>query len=245
MLALILFLLWHPALSVATLRPQQNVVAVLVDDSRSMGITDAGGTREAAAKRVLDSGLLKSLSERFQVRIYKFGKRTGAGAENRTVERVRAGHAHRRHAGPSAGGIVVAAAGRHRAAQRRGGQRRRHRLDTLAALRKQRIPVHTIGFGREHPNRDVEITDAVLPARALPQSRLTATVTFSSFGFSGSRAKLSVRDNGKVLASQEVTLPSDGRLQTESLVFNGGDAGPKTFEIGIDPLPARRTPTTM
>ena len=35
---LILFLLWHPALSIATLRPQQNVVAVLVDDSRSMGI---------------------------------------------------------------------------------------------------------------------------------------------------------------------------------------------------------------
>ena len=56
MIALILFLLWHPALSVATLRPQQNVVAVLVDDSRSMAIQeDAGGTREAAAKAVLDA----------------------------------------------------------------------------------------------------------------------------------------------------------------------------------------------
>ena len=33
LIALILFLLWHPALSVATLRPQQNVIAVLLDDS--------------------------------------------------------------------------------------------------------------------------------------------------------------------------------------------------------------------
>src|ERR1051325_7802243 len=74
MVALILFLLWHPALSVATLRPQQNVVAVLVDDSRSMSIADASGTRESAAKAVLDGGLVKSLSDRFQVRIYKFGK---------------------------------------------------------------------------------------------------------------------------------------------------------------------------
>src|ERR1041384_7552830 len=49
MVAIILFLLWHPALSVATLRPQQNVVAVLVDDSRSMSIDDNSGTREAAA----------------------------------------------------------------------------------------------------------------------------------------------------------------------------------------------------
>src|SRR5438132_8036338 len=74
LIALILFLLWHPALSVATLRPQQNVVAVLVDDSRSMSIKDSGGTREAAAQQALDSGMLKSLGEKFQVRLYKFGK---------------------------------------------------------------------------------------------------------------------------------------------------------------------------
>src|SRR6266850_1482788 len=74
LVALILFLLWHPALSVATLRPQQNVVAVLVDDSRSMSINDVSGTREAAAQAALNAGMLKGLSDRFQVRLYKFGK---------------------------------------------------------------------------------------------------------------------------------------------------------------------------
>src|ERR1035438_10783231 len=74
LIALILFLLWHPALSIATLRPQQNVVAVLVDDSRSMAINDAGGTREAAAQATLNAGMLKGLSDRFQVRLYKFGR---------------------------------------------------------------------------------------------------------------------------------------------------------------------------
>src|SRR5499427_5023975 len=74
LIALILFLLWHPALSIATLRPQQNVVAVLVDDSRSMSINDSSGTREAAAQAALNAGMLKGLSDRFQVRLYKFGK---------------------------------------------------------------------------------------------------------------------------------------------------------------------------
>ena len=74
LIALILFLLWHPALSIATLRPQQNVVAVLVDDSRSMSIGDSSGTREAAAQSTLNSGMLKGLSDRFQVRLYKFGR---------------------------------------------------------------------------------------------------------------------------------------------------------------------------
>ena len=237
MLALILFLLWHPALSVATLRPQQNVVAVLVDDSRSMGIADAGGTREAAARRALDGGLLKSLGSHFQVRLYKFGKEPQrvekTDALDASEPATRIGDTLERVMAESSslplGAIVLLSDG----ADNAGGIG----PDTLAALRKQRIPVHTIGLGREHPDRDVEITDAVLPARALPQSRLTATVTFSSYGFSGSRARLSVRDNGKVLASRDVTLASDGRLRTESLVFNCGDAGPKTFSIGIDPLP--------
>src|SRR5580658_4725008 len=37
---LILVLLWQPAITVAELRPQQNIIAVLVDDSHSMGISD-------------------------------------------------------------------------------------------------------------------------------------------------------------------------------------------------------------
>src|ERR1700720_2127003 len=47
--ALVLLLLWQPAILVAELRPQQNIIAVVVDDSRSMSIADAGAgaTREA------------------------------------------------------------------------------------------------------------------------------------------------------------------------------------------------------
>src|SRR5678815_3738496 len=33
---LLLLMLWQPALSISTLKPQQNIVAVVVDDSRSM-----------------------------------------------------------------------------------------------------------------------------------------------------------------------------------------------------------------
>lgn len=238
LIALLLFLLWHPALSVATLRPQQNVVAVLVDDSRSMSITDESGTRLAREESVLNGGLLKSLGERFQVRLYKFGsdlQRIGiqkplpvSGAEpatriGNTLERVLA-----ESSSLPLGAIVLLSDG----ADNSGGIDR----DTIEAIRRQRIPVHTVGFGREHPQRDVEITDAVLPARALPQSRLTAVVTLQSYGLSGTKARLSVRDAGKVLAAQDVTLKADGALQSESITFNVGAADQKTLEIGIDPI---------
>jgi len=42
LLAVLLVMLWQPAVSVAALREQQNIVAVVVDSSRSMALRDAG-----------------------------------------------------------------------------------------------------------------------------------------------------------------------------------------------------------
>src|SRR5579863_9222655 len=70
--ALLLFMLWRPALSVATLKPQQNIVAVVVDDSGSMATADEGGsTRKERAGSVLNGGLVEDLKGKFQVRLYR------------------------------------------------------------------------------------------------------------------------------------------------------------------------------
>jgi hypothetical protein len=242
MVALLLFLLWHPALSIATLRPQQNVVAVLVDNSRSMSLADSSGTRMANAQSVLNSGLVKSLGEKFQVRLYKFGaeperipsadQAKGDAPASRisdSLERVLA-----ESSSLPLGAIVLLSDG----ADNSGGISR----ETIAALRRARIPIHTIGFGREHPEHDVELEDAVVPVRALPNSSLSAQVTLRSYGFSGSKARITVKDGAKTLASQDVALHSDGGLQTESIAFNPGTAGPKTLDIGVEPLSGEENP---
>src|SRR5690349_17197490 len=69
--ALILFLIWHPALSVSMLKRQQNIVAVVIDDSTSMTTNDENSTRKEAAVKILEGGLLKTLQEKFQVRLYR------------------------------------------------------------------------------------------------------------------------------------------------------------------------------
>src|SRR5215469_17448947 len=73
-IALVLLLLWQPAITVAALTSQQNIIAVVIDDSRSMAIADSNGkTREAAALAVLQNGVLSGLQKRFQTRIYRLG----------------------------------------------------------------------------------------------------------------------------------------------------------------------------
>ena len=48
-------------------------------------------------------------------------------------------------------------------------------LETVSEIRRQRIPIHTIGFGKEQAAHDVEISDvqgprALFPIHASPRS---------------------------------------------------------------------------
>ena len=81
------------------------------------------------------------------------------------------------------------------------------------------------------------MSDVQIPARALPDSRLAAQVSFHQQGFKGQKAKITLRDGKKILARKEVTLKDDGVEQTESVPFNPGAAAVHIIEVAIDPLP--------
>ena len=206
LVAVLLLMLWHPALSIATLRAQQNIVAVLVDDSASMAHPDeaGGATRREAAVQVLNSGLLKSLQDRFQVRLYRL---TDHLERFDKLEQLTSS-APATHIGDGLKQVVADAASlpigavllMSDGADNSGGVD----LETIAEIRRQRIPIHTIGFGKEKPGKDVEITDAQLPARALPDSRLGAVVSFHQHGYTGQKATITLREKQKVLAQQQV-----------------------------------------
>src|SRR5579862_353525 len=235
--SLLLFLLWHPAISIATLRPQQNIVSVLIDDFRSMSIKDADGkSRLEQATSGLNSGVLDALKKRFQVRLYRFGKDaeriektdklTGAAAATRLGDSINEALAD--SSTLPLGAIVLLSDG----ADNSGGVDR----ETIAQIRQRQIPIHTVGFGKEKVDRDVEISDVALPARTLADARLAADVTLRSFGYAGQKAKLTVRDGAKVLATKEVKIKGEGTPQIEQVQFNAGLAGAKSFQFSVDPM---------
>ena len=237
LIALILLLLWHPALSVATLRPQQNVVTVLFDHSRSMGLTDQGSTtRLAQAQKLWQNSLSGPLTSRFQVRAYEFGKQLERVADPAKIQpdspATHIGDTLNQIANEASnlpvGAVVLLTDGSDNA----GGVD----AETIAHIRQARVPIYTVGFGRETPLNDIELTDASLPMRSLAQSRLSAQVTFRQYGFTGRKTHVTVRDAGKVVSSEEVTLAADGVAQTENIVFNAGAAGPRAVQITVDPV---------
>jgi uncharacterized membrane protein len=237
---LVLLLLWQPAITVAELSSQQNMIAVLVDDSRSMAIADSGSdrktAREAAAVKALNDGILAGLQRRFQTRVYRLDGGLSRIAKIEEVQPAGAAthinDALKQLVAETAdlplGAIVLLSDG----AENRGGID----LDTISALRNRRLPVHTIGFGREHADHDVEMDDVSVAPRVMADSRMKATVNFHQYGYAGKTTVLAVRDGDKLLTSKEVTLGEDGTIQAETVFFDAGAASVKRIQFSLNSL---------
>jgi uncharacterized membrane protein len=243
--AVLLVLLWQPAITVAELKRHQNVIAVLVDDSRSMAISEDGFSRQAQAVNALQNGVLASLNRSFQTRLYRVDSVPARIDSLKdlapTASSTRLADSLKQLSDETSdlpiGAVVLLSDG----ADNAGGIS----ADAISALRARHIPVHTVGFGRERAAHDVELDDAVVAPRALAESRIAAKITLHQRGYAGSKINLTVRatvgsdsaGQAKILASRSITLAPDGNQQTETLMFDIGGAGARTLQIAADVLP--------
>jgi uncharacterized membrane protein len=240
MAAMLLVLLWQPAITVSELKPQQNIIALLIDDSRSMAINEDGVTRQAQAVNALQNGVLADLNRSFQTRLYRVDDVPARIESLKDLQAnspsTRIGDSLRQLSEETSdlpiGAVVLLSDGADNAQS--------ISADAISSLRARHIPVHTVGFGRERTAHDVELDDAVIAPRALAGSRLAAKITFHQRGYPGAKVNLTVRDTSaaqpKVLASRAVNLGPNGNQQTETLMFDVGPAGAKTLQIAAAPL---------
>ena len=247
LIATVLVLLWQPAITVAELASQQNVIAVVLDDSRSMAIADSGSDgktpREAVAQKALEDGVLAGLQKKFQTRLYRLDTRVAQAAALKDIQPAApATHLNdslRQLANDTSdlpiGAVVLLSDGSDNSGDLA--------LETIRALRNRRLPVHTVGFGKEQLAHDVELSDVSVATRAMADSRIPATVTFHQRGYAGSKALLLVRDGDRTVGSREITFNSEGASQVETVFFSAGGAGVKNLHFLLGPLPGEENLT--
>ena len=235
MVAVILTLLWRPALSTQILRAQENSVALLLDTSASMSYGDGEASRLQQAVAALDDGALDDLADLFELRLYAF---SGASESIEALTDVPApGDATRigsalvdvlREARSSALGAVVLISD---------GADNSGELDAarLAEMAGYGVPVHTVGVGRESIPEDIELESVALSDQVMPGSRISAQISIR-YAEPG-EARLRVYDGDAVMASEAVTLPEGAGITTRWVEFDIGDAGVKDLRFSLDPLP--------
>jgi len=242
LVALILLLLWQPAMIVGELSSRQNIIAVVIDGSRSMGIADSDGkTREAAAIAALNGGVWAGLKDRFQIRVYRLGgglTQVSAPDEIAPVDTAtHIGQGLEQLAKETrdlpVGAVLLLSDGSQNSV---GIGSSGIGADALQALRERRLPVHTIGFGKPEHAHDVEIEDVSVAAGAVINARIATAVTLVQRGYAGRQATLSIRDGDKTLVERQIALAPDGQLQTEPLFFPAGSAGAKSLTFAVEPL---------
>ena len=238
-IAIVLGCLLRPMLVLSTALAQRNVLAVLLDDSRSMRLADVdGATRLSAMQRTFgdSSALLRGLSQRFAVRVFRFaadatpvaGASTLTASGGRTDLAAALDAVRDELAGMPLAGIVVATDGADN-----GGS------DLTAAMRaveSRRVPVHTVGIGQERFTRDLAVAEVAVPTSVLAGSTVLLDAVIGVRGAAGERAMVSVEANGRIVSSDEVRIPDRGDMVRTRLRVPPLPPGTYQLSVRVRPI---------
>ncbi len=241
--AVVALAVMQPALVLTSVAPQRNFLAVLVDDSRSMTIEDRDGTSRAEkAGRLLDpeGALVAELAERFAVRYFRFSaeaQRAGGLEElafsgSRTRIGAAVSHAMEQMQGVPLSGLVLVSDG--------GDNSDEEMAAALLPLRAAAVPVFAVGLGDEQVEADVEVVRADAPQQALAGSSLLVNVQIAAHGYAGRTVAVVAEDMGRIVATEEVALPRDGRPLVAPLAIELETPGARELAFRVVPLPGER-----
>lgn len=229
--------LFRPMLLLSAAVPQRNYVGVLIDDSRSMRIADRDGKpRSDWVEHAFggpDSALLKSLRQKFIVRLFRFS------SSAQRVDSVRAigfdgGETHLGDAieqarqeldGVPLSGLVVLSDG--------ADNSRAPIADELLALRSRSVPVFAVGLGADKFEKDIEIRRVEASHSVLKGGALVADLLVRQRGFAGKKVPLIVEDGGRIVSRDSIALPADGDVAPVRVSVVAQEAGPRTFTFRI------------
>jgi uncharacterized membrane protein len=239
LVGLLAFCLLRPSLVLKGAVPQQNFLGILLDDSRSMTIADRDG--QTRTQFIQDqfgqpiSPLLDALSKKFVLRFFRFSsavdRMKSPGELQYGGSATRVGPALERARDELAGlplaGLVLVSDGADTSDATL--------EESLASLKARSVPVFPVGVGRDHFERDIQVTRVETPRSTLKGTTLAVDVVISHTGYAGVTVPLTVEDEGRIAATQEVTLPSTGDSTTVRVTFTASDAGARLFRFHVKP----------
>ena len=202
-------------------------IAVLLDTSQSMGQPDGPGkpTRLEQAKKLLIEGtnpLLKSLNERFNVRLY------GVGESLRAIEVKELGDVEARGMKGNLNEILKEISGK----------------NALALLLSDgnlewnegpstNLPLLTIPLGNPEAYKDILIKSVKTPSLAFKGREVIIDVTIKSYGYTGLTLPVLLKEGGKLLSAKNVRINASPGEGTASLSFIPDEVGQKNLSLSI------------
>jgi uncharacterized membrane protein len=237
--ALLTLALFKPVLTVTNTVSQRNVVAVLLDDSISMGVADQNGATRAAfmaeAFHPERGEVTKAIARRFEPRFFKFSSDATALAADETMtftgshtDLGRALDGVREGVDPtSLAALVIVSDGAVTRATPLG--------EKLSPWRAADVPITTVAVGQSLFPRDLEVSAVNMARRTLKDSDIVADVVVTHRGFGDATVKLLIEENGELVHVEEVALAAGQPARTVRARFTAREAGLRRMRFHITP----------
>ncbi|HET9477758.1 MAG TPA: glutamine amidotransferase [Pyrinomonadaceae bacterium] len=248
LLTMMIVLLLRPVVVVSSVIPRSSYVAVLVDDSLSMKLSDVAGgaTRLDTVKQALlnttagQTSFLNRLDQKFKTNLYGFsgvlsrlkdgndlfgeGRTSNlAGALEETIKR---------SSGMPLSAIVLATDGASNVPS--------DITSTLRELRARDIPVFAIGVGATSKSLDAELTRVNMPRRVLVGSRVNIEAFVGLSGYETTKVLLGVREDGRAIKTEQFDLRGND-TQAINLEITPTTPGLHRYTVEITPLDGELT----
>jgi uncharacterized membrane protein len=228
-LTLIISVALNPSLWTRKEQKVPQSLAILLDTSQSMDLPVASGkgSRLDEAKKILLEGstpLLKSLTERFNIKLYGLGESLRSlGGED--LVGLKAG----RKEGDLAE-AVESLAEKHSMALLFSDGNLKWKGDPL-----KRLPLVAVPLGDTKGYKDILIKAVQAPAMAFRGREVVMDVTLKGYGYKGLTFPVHLKDGGKLITAKNVSFNDPFAEVTIPLIFTPEELGPHNLSIGIPP----------
>jgi len=238
MLVLVLFVMWQPALVNERLLPGENAVAILLDTSASMAVTDGDSTRMQQARALLTPEALAELASAYQIQNFAFAETAQEldsfaelpppGTTSKLGQSIL--QALRQATSASLGAVIVISDGADNS-----GVIAQNELSDIIGFG---VPVHTVGIGRETIPEDLELEEVQLPSKALAGTTLSARVTIRHD--QGGIARVKVYNGNTFLSTAEIELAPDQTTTMAFIDIEVPEPGQLDLRFELDPINGER-----
>ncbi len=232
-LFVVFLLLFEPVLRRITGTDEEPVVAVVLDDSRSLTVAPAGGPAPAA--RLADA--LPDLPR--DARYYAFaaesarlderpeslgndGERTDIAGALQRVDRELGGRNLR--------AVLLLSDGRFTTGR-----------NPVWVAARYPVPVYTSVVGDSVAVRDVRVSDILTNEIAYVGSELPVRIAVQATGFAGKSATISLTDGSRTLATSQIVLPADGGEVAVDLAVTPASPGVRRYVAQVSPQEGEAT----
>lgn len=239
-LALLLLLLFEPFVRLLFTTTEPPVLAVLVDNSRSMQLVDRTGDRAAQLRRLVSGDVIQRHASNAELQWYAFGYRLrpldpslkdsialdedvtdissalrslGQEKERRNIQ-----------------GVLLLTDGSYNL-----GQNPVHEAQQLG------IPIFTVGIGDSSEQKDVLVSKVVANELVYSQTSSPVDVTIKSTGYDGERVEVILLDGARELDRKTITLGAGTREYPVRLSYVPDGEGVKRYTVRVSSLPEELT----